>query len=169
MKFMQRAAAAASPTSPNTPSSDDGHNSKRRKTGGRSSLGGDPETPRYIVDQKATQAALDEEERRRQALIEKQAEQLGDGHWVLDASRLPKPKFEGCKVVQVGFSQIDAGNDSEDEKTPLPRADGPRFQSYGPKKATVSKTPEEAGGHAEPCSIPFAVNLADNSNVERYQ
>lgn len=137
MKFMQRAAAAASPTSPSTPTSDDGHSSKRRKTAGRSSLGA-PETPSYVIDQKVAQAALDAEERKREALIEKQAEKLGDSHWVLDPTKLPRADQQRgapLNIVQVGFSQIDRKETVEEKPD---EADGPSFRSYGPskKKAT---------------------------------
>lgn len=148
MGFMQRAAAAASPTTPNTPASDDGHHSKRRKTNQGSSAVNKPDTSKYVVDLKATQAALDEEERRRQVLVKKQAEQLGDAHWELDPSLLPKHKVEGLRVVQVGFSQLDAADSSEDEESGH-RAARPALQSYGPQKAMVNKTTDEACSHSE--------------------
>lgn len=144
MKFMQRAAAASSsaPTSPTTPTTDDGRSSKRQKTAGRSSLG-TPETPSYVVNQAATQAALEEEERKRQAVIEKRAEQLGDSHWVLDAAKLPRASQAGAplRIVQVGFSQIDGGDDlgGEDQKQEeAPKAHVPTFLSYGPKKVQAT-------------------------------
>lgn len=141
MKFMQRA-AAASPSSPGTPTSDEAHSSKRRKTAGRSSLGM-PETPSYVIDQKAAHAALAEEERKRQVAVEKRAEQLGDSHWVLDSAKLPGSRHGGMplKIVQVGFSQIDrrGGSEEDQEQDEMPRTDGPVFQSYGPKKSKGKK------------------------------
>ncbi|KUI64682.1 hypothetical protein VM1G_00180 [Cytospora mali] len=80
MKFMQRAAAAAPPSAPSTPVADHEPSSKRRKTSGRASLG-TPETQSYVIDHRAAQAALEEEERKRQALVAKHAEALGDSHW----------------------------------------------------------------------------------------
>lgn len=141
MKFMQRA-AAASPSSPRTPPSDEGHSSKRRKTAGRSSLG-TPETPSYVIDQKAAQAALEEEERKRQVAVEQRAEQLGDSHWVLDSTKLPGSNQGGTplKIVRVGFSQIDrrGGLEEGQEQAEPSRTDGPVFQSYGPKKSKAKK------------------------------
>lgn len=147
MKFMQRAVAAGPSTSPSTPTSDDHeHSSKRRKTSGRSSLGGTPETQTYVIDHKAAQAALEEEERKRQALVAKHAEALGDSHWVLDAAKLPAPQQSGAplKIVQVGFSQIDRGGgamaqEEEEEEEEIATADGPTFRSFGPKKAAPAK------------------------------
>lgn len=144
MKFMQRAAAAGPSISPSTPTSDDHeHSSKRRKTSGRGSLGGAPEAQSYVIDHKAAQAALEEEERKRQALVAKHAEALGDSHWVLDAAKLPGSQQGGAplKIVQVGFSQIDrggAGAQEEDEQETA-TTDGPSFRSFGPKKEAPAK------------------------------
>lgn len=142
MKFMQRAAAAGPPASPSTPTSDHEHSSKRRKTSGRASLG-TPETQSYVIDHKAAQAALEEEERKRQALVAKHAEALGDSHWVLDTARLPKSQQSNTplKIVQVGFSQIDRGGGSEvqeeEEDDESATTEGPIFRSFGPKKETT--------------------------------
>lgn len=91
-----------------------------------------------MVNQADAQAALDEEERQRQAVIKKRAEQLGDAHWVLDAAKLPKIRQAGTplRVVQVGFSQIDGGQSrgDEEEEDDAPQTDGPAFRSYGPEK-----------------------------------
>ncbi|CAN8096701.1 unnamed protein product [Discula destructiva] len=136
MKFMQRAAAAnSSPTSPSTPASasDDGHPSKRQKIGGRSSLGG-REATSYVVDQKAAQAALEEEDRKRQAAIDKMAERLGDSHWVLDTAKLPSSHKQAAmplNIVQVGFSEIDRRGDTEEGQE---KEEALAFQTYGPKK-----------------------------------
>lgn len=146
MKFMQRAAAAAGPpASPVTPTTDDHErSSKRRKTSGRAALGGAPEAPTYVIDHRAAQAALEEEERKRQALVAKHAEALGDSHWVLDAAKLPGSQQGGAplKIVQVGFSQIDRGGgaeeqEQEDEETAV--TDGPTFRSFGPQKEAPAK------------------------------
>lgn len=111
MKFMQRGAAAAAAagaseaSSPATPRSDDG-SAKRQKTSHAPSAAGSPATPLY--DQKAIQAALEEEEKKRQAAIEKRAAELGDSHWVLEGVSLPKSGTRPLlNVVQVGFAQID--------------------------------------------------------------
>lgn len=113
MKFMQRGAAqaaaeaAASPSTPNT--EDESSASKRRKTAHASTPGTPtPNTPLY--DQKAIQAALEEEEKKRAAAIEKRAAELGDSYWVLDGASVPPSKTgsrQPLNVVQVGFGQID--------------------------------------------------------------
>lgn len=143
MKFMQRAvAAASSPTSPSTPTSDDGRASKRRKTSGQSPMG-TPQTPNYVIDHKAAQAAREEEERKRQEHAARQAEKLGDSHWVLDAAKLPGPDRQAGKllnVVQVGFSQIDARGGVEDGQDSVDNTagtDGPSLRTYGPRKAAT--------------------------------
>lgn len=139
MKFMQRAAAAAtSPSSPSTPTSDEGRASKRRKTSGQSPM--TPQTPSYLIDHKAAQAAKEEEERKRQEHAARQAEKLGDSHWVLDAAKLPGPDRQAGKllnVVQVGFSQIDSRRGEEDEQADVEEnigTDGPSLKTYGPRK-----------------------------------
>ncbi|KAL1874274.1 hypothetical protein Daus18300_003638 [Diaporthe australafricana] len=145
MKFMQRAAASnTSPTTSSTPTSDDGHASKRRKTSGQSSLG-TPQTPSYVIDHKAAQAAREEEERTRQEHAAKQAEKLGDSHWALDVAKIPGPGQQGGKllnVVQVGFSQIDSRGGGEDEQARMEdttRDDGPSLRTYGPRKEEKSE------------------------------
>ncbi|KAF3769956.1 hypothetical protein M406DRAFT_335723 [Cryphonectria parasitica EP155] len=160
MKFMQRAAAASSPTSPSTTTSDDGHSSKRRKTAGRSSMG-EPETSSYVIDQKAARAALDEEERKRQVAIAKVAEQLGDGHWVLDAAKLPRSDRQAVaplKTVQVGFSQIDrrGGLEDDSDNTDTSTADGPSFRAYGPEKKVQR---DKASSYAQRTGVPKYADL----------
>lgn len=173
MKFMQRAAAASSsaPTSPTTATTDDGRSSKRQKTAGRSSLG-TPETPSYVVNQAATQAALEEEERKRQAIIEKRAEQLGDSHWVLDAAKLPGASQAGTplRIVQVGFSQIDGGDGlgGEDQKQEeVPKAHVPTFLSYGPKKVQAAKrNKSESNSDSDSDSDSHSSDSSDSSSEE---
>lgn len=141
MKFMQRA-AAASPTSPGVSQSDSERPSKRAKTESRSALG-TPQNQSPSFDQKATQAALDAEDRRRAALIEQQAERLGDAHWKLDPAKLPgsdQRKGAPLKIVQIGFSQIDRRDALE---TNQGEADGPSFHSYGPKKTKKTKASKD--------------------------
>lgn len=144
MKFMQRAAAAKSPTTASTQTaiSDEDRPSKRQRTGERTSPSA-PKTPGYVVDQKVAQAALDEEDRKRQAAIDRMAERLGDAHWVLDTAKLPSSHNQTTplRVVQVGFSEIDKKQKSE-ESLDEEEEKVPSFQSYGPKKKT---TKEQSG------------------------
>lgn len=141
MKFMQRAAAAAaaSPSSPGVSQPEDERPSKRVKK----EFGSSPRTPQaqtLLFDQKAAQAALEAEEQKREALIERQAEKLGDAHWRLDPTKLPgsdRRKGVPLKIVQVGFSQIDR---SDTLATRQSESDGTALQSYQPNK---SKTVNE--------------------------
>ncbi|KAK3939919.1 hypothetical protein QBC46DRAFT_386610 [Diplogelasinospora grovesii] len=109
MKFMQRGAAASTPDaeSPTTPKIEDEGSAKRRKVS-HTPATSKPSTP--IYDQKAVKAALEEEEKKRQAAVAKRAAELGDSHWVLDAT-FPTPASGSrapLSVVQVGFAQIDS-------------------------------------------------------------
>lgn len=135
MKFMQRGAAAAAaaaatvdhPSSPATPRSEDSSSSKRRKYSHAMSVAGSPATPLY--DQKAIQAALEEEEKKRLVAVEKRAAELGDSHWVLPGvSALPKNGTQTLNVVTVGFAQIDypaASGDNDDDDNPFEESAAP--------------------------------------------
>jgi hypothetical protein len=63
-----------------------------------------------VYDEKALKAAMQEEEKKRKAAIERRAMELGDSHWVLDTSQTTsKPTMSTpLQVVQVGFAQIDS-------------------------------------------------------------
>lgn len=147
MKFMQRGAAmnstGSAAGSPTTPRNDDeGSASKRRKLS-RSSVPNTPKAPATpLYDQKAIQAALEEEERKRQAAIEKRAAELGDSHWVLhNASASTKNgSHRALDIVQVGFAQIDSLEISG-EDTGLPGGESQpapaRFRQFNMKKAKV--------------------------------
>ncbi|KAK3340912.1 hypothetical protein B0H65DRAFT_510949 [Neurospora tetraspora] len=142
MKFMQRAAATAataSPTDkPSTPKTEDEGPSKRRKHSHASKTSTpNPEADQALFDQKAIQAALEEEEKKRQAAIEKRAAELGDSHWVLPgASVAPKAGARPVlNVVQVGFAQIDySGNASDDDDAPAAVPTTARFRQFNMKK-----------------------------------
>ncbi|KAL2024659.1 hypothetical protein VTK56DRAFT_6860 [Thermocarpiscus australiensis] len=158
MKFMQRGAAAAAAagaseagSAPATPSSNDG-SAKRRKLSHTPSAASSPATPLY--DQQAIQAALEEEERKRQAAIEKRAAELGDSHWVLDGvPALPKSGARPLlNVVQVGFAQIDyadtsgAGDDPFDLGNPPAQA---QFRRFNMKKSKVEKTDQSESSSSD--------------------
>lgn len=145
MKFMQRGAAAAavagtgSPeaNSPATPRSDDG-SAKRQKFAHTPSAASSPATPLY--DQKAIQAALEEEEKKRRAAIEKRAAELGDSHWVLEgAAALPtKGSRPLLNVVQVGFAQIDYPGAPAGDDDPFDSGSAPgqtQFRRFNMKKS----------------------------------
>ena len=143
MKFMQRGAATSESSSPTTPKSDPEGSAKRRKTSHGGPVEPSPTAaksksksklksrsksiaapreaqPAPLYGEEDVKAAL-EEERKREAAIEKRAMELGDARWVLDG---PLPLAGGAsrsplKVLQVGFAQIDSvpgdGNGSDDD------------------------------------------------------
>ncbi|KAK3333197.1 hypothetical protein B0T19DRAFT_119371 [Cercophora scortea] len=157
MKFMQRGAVAAATAaateaaakSPGTPvkEDEDGSASKRRKVA-HVSAPSTPKTP-MLYDQKALQAALEEEDKKRKAAIERRAAELGDSHWVLPgAFSTPKNGSRlSLNVVEVGFAQIDyptAPGASEDAPDVLNLAGKARFQQFNMKKAK-SKAKDSKG------------------------
>lgn len=103
MKFMQRA-AASSPT--NTSPSIDEPSPKRQKTAQNTPTKFNVDT---LADNRAIQAAIVEEEAKKQAALDRAAVEAGDTRWVLS--------FEGRKhlntptntlrVVQTGFANLD--------------------------------------------------------------
>lgn len=143
MKFMQRAATTATASTPSTPGSEE-QSSKRRKVNHQ------PEDDGIaaMVDHKAVQFALAEEERKRHEAVLRNAAEAGDARWVLSTpqqeSLAVKPVL---KVVQVGFAQIDspnarAGNDSDDSGSDSEAAVQPfrRFNMVDKKKVSSSST-----------------------------
>lgn len=138
MKFMQRAAASGS--SPTTPKSEDEHSAKRRRTSAGKATPSTPITP--LFDQRAVQAALEEEEQKRQAALERQAMELGDSRWVLDiqmpVSKTGTAAQAPLNVVQVGFAQIDA---SDSPEANLGQVSG--LKSFGPKAKNLKRKDPE--------------------------
>ncbi|KAI2472008.1 hypothetical protein F4781DRAFT_428777 [Annulohypoxylon bovei var. microspora] len=116
MKFMQRAAASPTSSTPTTPKPDE-QASKRRKVIHNPSRSDNSKSIAQI-DQAAVQAAIAEEERKRQEALVQHAAELGDARWVLDIedkavasdSKIQTP----LNVVQVGFAQIDSQIDPSD-------------------------------------------------------
>lgn len=108
MKFMQRAAASSSPVSnASTPTADES-SSKRRKISHTRAVKDELD---YTVDRQAIQAAIDEDERKREDALVKRAAELGDARWVLNVQNTSTSGAEIRKplqVVQVGYAQIDS-------------------------------------------------------------
>lgn len=168
MRFMQRGAAAAAaaaaaagastPNSPATPASDDG-SAKRRKVTHTPSATGSPAAP--LFDQQAIQAALEEEEKKRQAAIEKRAAELGDSHWVLEgASALPRVGSRPpLNVVQVGFAQIDYAGASGGGDDPFELGSVPlqaQFRRFNMKKSKACVL------HEQRTPRPLSLSLLKN-------
>lgn len=148
MKFMQRGAATAAAASPpDTPKSEEEHSAKRRKVSHQESA-----SSTAIADHQAIRAALEEEERKRQVAIEKQAEELGDAHWMLDI-KTPNLKSGQSRetvlnIVQVGFGQLDtvsrSGNASSDDSSDDRHADVVQIRRFNMKKKKVCELVEPA-------------------------
>jgi len=146
MKFMQRAAASAS-ASPTTPKSDIENGTKRRKVSNASPASSS------VIDSAAIQAALEEDERKRQAAIEKQAAELGDSHWVLN---IPAPPFKlgqtlqtPLNVVQIGWAEIDTKvsiESSSPQSSDLRISDAGKFRRYNMKKSKATDDESESEG-----------------------
>ncbi|KAL3417359.1 zinc knuckle [Phlyctema vagabunda] len=105
MKFMQRA-AASSPT-PNPPATPEEPSSKRRKVKDESPSKFSVDA---LADQRAIQAAIAEEEAKRQAALERQGAELGDTRWVLnfeDGRNSRLPPAAALRVIQAGFANLD--------------------------------------------------------------
>lgn len=141
---MQRAAATAATAPPTDKSSaskteDEGPSKRRKHSHASKTNTPNAEAEQALYDQKAIQAALEEEEKKRQAAIEKRAAELGDSHWVLPGAAVaPKAGARPVlNVVQVGFAQIDySGNASDDDDDDAPAAVSttPRFRQFNIKK-----------------------------------
>lgn len=120
MKFMQRAAASPASSSPATPTAtptpDSEQVSKRRKLSHKPTPS-KTQASAAQIDQAAVQAALAEEERKRQEALVQRAAELGDEHWVLerpDKGTSPSREIQTpLNVVYVGFAQIDCSNDAD--------------------------------------------------------
>ncbi|KAM3073658.1 hypothetical protein ACMFMG_004457 [Clarireedia jacksonii] len=104
MKFMQRA-AASSPTSPSTSTLEE-PSPKRQKTAHTTPTKFNVDT---LADNRAIRAALEEEEAKKQAALDRAAAEAGDTRWVLsfeDRKHLDKPT-NTLRVVQAGFANLD--------------------------------------------------------------
>lgn len=134
MKFMQRAAASESAQS--TPASSNGSSTKRRKTD--SPLTGDF----HSFDEAAIQAAMKQQEATRQAALSKHKADLADTPWVLDGfsegndgtTAAAKP---ARNIVYVGYGQIDADEDSEDEHREKAKAGRQKIGNHKSKNDEV--------------------------------
>jgi hypothetical protein len=103
---MQRAAASSPSSAPSTP---EGPPSKRQRLSYGSN--GSPATP--SSDLRAVQAALAEEELKRNLAVERQAAEAGETRWVLSV-REPERAVPALRVVQASFADIDAATAGDD-------------------------------------------------------
>ncbi|GAB7360600.1 hypothetical protein MBLNU230_g0481t1 [Neophaeotheca triangularis] len=154
MKFMQRSAASPSSSEPQTPNTTEPPSKKQRLSNGTINT---PPSATRTPEQQAVDKALADEERKRNAALERQARDAGETKWVLNYKEPEvgrREKEPGFEVVNAGFSTIDAdgaaGSEDEDE-------DGAGFkgrQSFGNFKGGGSggakrKFPESGEGEDE--------------------
>jgi len=72
-------------------------------------------------DQEIIQSAVDAEEKKRQAALDKAAEHAGETKWVLSFKDPLEGKMpDAMEVRQVGFAEIDAEDESEEEEDTRP-------------------------------------------------
>ncbi|OTB08610.1 hypothetical protein M426DRAFT_7348 [Hypoxylon sp. CI-4A] len=171
MKFMQRAAASPS-SSPATPHSDEQSSKRRKVSHGASTPNND--SPLAHIDQAAVQAAIAEEEKKRQEALVQHAAELGDARWVLDmpnkATNSDREVQKPLNVVQVGFAQIDshfdpsdaAGLDAESADTSYAR--GPVVKRYNMDKKQVSK---DSGSESDGSSSDSDSDTSEPENGAR--
>ena len=141
MKFMMRSTA--------TPSSEE-PSSKRRKLKNASD---DVPSTAALVDAAAVQAALEEQEARRQNALAKHTNEYADTHWVLDApipTPNPGPDRASLKVEYVGYAAIDAssGSDEDDLQLPVGRKTTQNYRR--PNEKACSIQPSDSARVARP-------------------
>lgn len=175
---MQRAAASPS-SSPATPNSDE-QASKRRKVS-HDPTKREPRDSLPQIDQTAVQAAIAEEERKRQEALIQHAAELGDSHWVLDIpAKATESGYEvktPLNVVQVGFAQIDSYIDSsdasslnDDESTDNSHITTPVVRRYnmGSKQVMKDDESESNDSNSDSDSDPDTSSQENNSGRNSY-
>jgi hypothetical protein len=112
-QFMQRGTTISSPTTPSktpgSPASTSDPPSKRQRV----SLGGS--RPRYS-DQQAIQAAMAEEQAKKDAALERHALEVGETRWVLSVRPTHIPTSPEIVVTNAGFAEIDEDDDEDSEE-----------------------------------------------------
>lgn len=110
MKFMQRA-AASSPLAQGSPSSQPGTpaSNKRQRTDENASP--TPFNVNELADQRAVEKAMAEEEAKRQAALDRAAQEAGDTRWVLnfEDKDAQEKKTGGLRVQMASFATLDRG------------------------------------------------------------
>ncbi|KAL9598297.1 MAG: hypothetical protein Q9219_004598 [cf. Caloplaca sp. 3 TL-2023] len=132
MKFMQRA-AASSPTS--TTETADGNPSKRRKISKDESPMTTPGT-----DVLAVQTAVDAEDAKRAAVMEKIAAEAGETKWVLSTSDPEKSNGTARKLrfLSAGYSDIDQDDEIIGRPSSLGRRSFGRLNNNAKKQQDIS-------------------------------
>lgn len=113
-QFMQRSAAKSVAAAPSTPH---GPPSKKVRLSNGGSAPGTPGTP----DHEILQSALAAEEKKHQEALEKAAQHSGETRWVLSfKDPLEGKHLDSMNIRQVGFAEIDAGDESDSEEEAKP-------------------------------------------------
>lgn len=140
MKFMQRAAASASPKA--SPASSTPSSSKRRR------LDQSPAPGRVNPDinQALIQAALDEQEAARLAVLEKSS--AADSHWILNTS-VSRPSHHTSSrpfnIQYVGYGDLDSGPDDEAREKPAKGRTSTKPTDQARNVSQASKTNRTVG------------------------
>ncbi|KAH9898899.1 hypothetical protein F4778DRAFT_175140 [Xylariomycetidae sp. FL2044] len=169
MKFMQRAASSPSST-PTTPDTTE-NPSKKRKISKQSTTQPSVDS---LVDRTKIQAAIAEDERKREEALVKHAAQVGDAHWVLDvqekAADSAPPVQAPLNIVRVGFTQIDSyapehDGDSIEDSTLLARA--VRRYNMDKKKEKKREESDSDESSSESSSNSDSDSDSDSSSEEQ--
>ena len=109
---MQRA-AASSPATPSPPTPEERSPKRRKKDSDSSPSRFNVDS---LTDRAAIQAALVEEEAKRQAVLERQAAEAGDTRWVLsfeDQKSMSNGATLPLRIVQAGYANLDGSPTSK--------------------------------------------------------
>jgi hypothetical protein len=111
---MQR--AASSPTGPKTPNSPDTPTTSDARPSKRQRLSNGAPRSRYSLQEvDAMQAAVAEEEEKRNLAMERHAAIMGETRWVLSVRKQIEPKDSDLIVGTIGHAEIDQTSEDEDD------------------------------------------------------
>ena len=113
MKFMQRASASVSQSAPSTP---DTRPHKRPRLSEPSFVSHPSPSAQSSAssDQQRAQEVFAEEDRKRQAVLDRQADEAGDTKWALEGAKASP--LRGLRVVSAGYTAIDSGRSARVEE-----------------------------------------------------
>ncbi|PQE10832.1 zinc knuckle protein [Rutstroemia sp. NJR-2017a BBW] len=148
MKFMQRA-AASSPTSPSTSTLEE-PSPKRQKMAHTTPTKFNVDS---LADNRAIRAALEEEEAKKQAALDRAAAEAGDTRWVLsfeDRKHLDKPT-NTLRVVQAGFANLDLPSPIQAHSgyDDVAVEDKPAMKQQNPNQEDSSSSSEDSEDESE--------------------
>jgi len=146
MKFMQRAAASSPTTNGSTTPTDSSPQepaSKRQRLSNGSALGRRSNNS----DLEAVQAAMAEEELRKNQANERRAAEVGEERWVLDVPKsIPTTSNGALQVVMVSMADIDALSDNDDDSD-VDVVEGRR--KYGPNIKNIQSESRDSSDDSD--------------------